>query len=39
MKMAGNPRLFLSLVFGVMRQQADMVELKHHVQPLINIKG
>lgn len=26
-------------IFDVMRQQADMVEIKHHIRPLINIKG
>lgn len=26
-------------IFDVMRQQANMVEIKHHVRPLINIKG
>ena len=26
-------------IFDVMRQQSEMVEIKHHVKPLINIKG
>jgi tRNA-splicing ligase RtcB len=26
-------------IFDVMRQQAEMVEIKHHVRPIINIKG
>ena len=26
-------------IFDVMRQQADMVEIKHHIRPIINIKG
>lgn len=26
-------------IFEVMRQQSEMVEIKHHIRPLINIKG
>lgn len=26
-------------IFDVMRQQSDMVETKHHIRPIINIKG
>lgn len=26
-------------IFDVMRQQSDMVNIKHHIKPLINIKG
>lgn len=26
-------------IFDVMRQQSDLVEIKHHIRPIINIKG